>query len=48
MGAYDRAIEDYDRAISLDPAYAEAYNNLGLVYHVKGLYDGRSRRTRRP
>ena len=34
---YDRAIQDYDRAIELDPDYA-AYNNRGSAYWHKGDY----------
>jgi tetratricopeptide (TPR) repeat protein len=29
---YQRAIEDYDRAIQLKPDYADAYNNRGNAY----------------
>ncbi len=38
-GDYDRALDDLNAAISLDPKYALAYNNRGLVY--KGLKDYR-------
>jgi tetratricopeptide (TPR) repeat protein len=38
-GLYDRAIQDYDRAIELDPKYADAYYNRGNAYKDKGLYD---------
>src|SRR5437660_4528769 len=33
---YDRAIEDYDRAIKLDPGYARAFYNRGISYSDKG------------
>ena len=31
-GDYDRAIEDYTKAIKLDPTRAHAYANRGVVY----------------
>lgn len=36
---YDKAIEAYTKAIALNPNYAKAYNNRGLVYDKKGQYD---------
>ena len=36
---YDRAIEDYNRAIDLNPDHADAYSNRGLVCEIKGDYD---------
>jgi tetratricopeptide (TPR) repeat protein len=36
---YDRAIDDYNEAIRLDPAYAIGFNNRGLAYQRKGLID---------
>ena len=36
---YDRALADYDQAISLDPSFALAYWNRGNVFNVKGHYD---------
>ena len=38
-GQYDRAIADYDKAIGLNPKYADAYNKRGLTYEVKGDRD---------
>jgi tetratricopeptide (TPR) repeat protein len=38
-GQYDRAIQDYDQAVRLDPNYANAYNNRGIAYANKGQYD---------
>ena len=35
----DRAIEQYRRALSLDPNFAEAQNNLGVAYLSKGQLD---------
>jgi len=32
-GECEKAIECFDKAIELDPNYAEAYNNRGLVYY---------------
>ena len=39
MGNYDRAIQDYDQAIRLDPSSALAYNNRGRTQHLKGEYE---------
>src|SRR3990167_4842469 len=36
---YDRAIEDYNNAIALDPNYADAYARRGSAYDNKGQYD---------
>jgi tetratricopeptide (TPR) repeat protein len=33
---YDRAIADYDAALKLDPAQADAFNNRGEVWRKKG------------
>ena len=38
-GQYDRAIQDFDQAISLDPNDAYAFNSRGNVYKDKGQYD---------
>ena len=35
-GQFSAAIAGYDEAIRLDPNYARAYNNRGLVYQAKG------------
>jgi tetratricopeptide (TPR) repeat protein len=32
---YDRAIEDFNKAIELNPGYAMAYNNRGNIYGLK-------------
>ena len=34
----ERAIEDWDEAIRLDPQDADAYNNRGIAYHDLGEY----------
>jgi len=39
MGRFDKAIGDYDKAISLNPSYTEAYYNRGLVYSNMGRFD---------
>jgi lipoprotein NlpI len=36
---YDRAIEDFDQAIRLDPKYALALYDRGIAYGAKGQYD---------
>jgi tetratricopeptide (TPR) repeat protein len=33
------ALEAYQRVVSLDPSYAAAWNNLGLLLHRMGRYD---------
>jgi len=38
-GEYDRAIEDCDRAIELDPRNPFAYNSRGAAYYFKKDYD---------
>jgi tetratricopeptide (TPR) repeat protein len=38
-GKYDDAIADYDKAIALDPNYATAYSNRGIVYHKQSEFD---------
>jgi tetratricopeptide (TPR) repeat protein len=36
---FDRAISDYSEAIQLNPNYADAYNNRGVIWHKKGDQD---------
>ena len=31
---FNEAIDSYQRAIKINPEYAEAYNNLGNVYDI--------------
>ena len=38
-GEYDRAIQDYDQAIRLNPSNADAFNNRGVSYFHKSDYD---------
>jgi tetratricopeptide (TPR) repeat protein len=39
QGPNDRAIEDYDQAIRLNPNCAEAFSNRGIAYGSKGQPD---------
>jgi len=36
---YDRAIADFTVAIELKPDYAEAYNDRGFAYYLKGKFE---------
>ncbi|MGZ3359550.1 MAG: tetratricopeptide repeat protein, partial [Xanthobacteraceae bacterium] len=38
-GEYERALDDYDHAILLNPDFANAYNNRGVIHRIKGEYD---------
>ena len=38
-GQINKAIEDYDKAIAIDPLYFEAYNNRGVLYGQEGKFD---------
>ena len=38
-GDVDKAIEDYNAAIALDPEFAEAYTGRGKAYRDKGEFD---------
>ena len=38
-GQYDRAIQDLDQAIKLNPRDANAFNNRGRAYNSKGQHD---------
>lgn len=38
-GDLDTAMGYYQKAVELDPLYAAAYNDLGVVYDIKGLKD---------
>jgi protein O-mannosyl-transferase len=38
-GLLDKAIDDFDEAIALDPQYAKAYYNRGSVFDDKGEFD---------
>jgi protein O-mannosyl-transferase len=39
VGLFDKAIEQYQTALSLNPNYTRAHNNLGNAYQYKGLFD---------
>ena len=36
--AYEQALEDYTRAVELDPGFTEAYYNRGVSYYELGRY----------
>jgi len=36
---FDKSVADYNKIIQLNPNYAEAYNNMGIVWWEKGDYD---------
>src|SRR5260370_8214037 len=38
-GQYDRAIQDYDQAIKLNPKFANAFTNRGGAYFSNGQYN---------
>ena len=38
-GAYERAIEDYNRAIEMDGAFAEAYYDRGFSFYEMARYE---------
>ena len=37
---YDRAIEDYNEAVRLDPKFAQAFMDRGVAHYFKGEYVG--------
>jgi hypothetical protein len=39
QGKYDQAIQAYDKAIEINPQYAEAWNNKGIALNTQGNYD---------
>ena len=38
LGQHARAIEDYDKAIALNPDFADFYNNRELTFQHVGQY----------
>ncbi len=38
-GLYDKAIEDYNSAIKINPGHFKSYTNRGIVYALTGKYD---------
>ena len=43
MKKIDLAIEDFTKAIILDPAYGDAYRNRGITYKFSGNIQGACR-----
>jgi len=39
IGMLDKAIEAYNKALSIKPDYAEAYNNIGVALKSQGMLD---------
>ncbi len=39
QGSLDKAIEEYQKALQLNPSYTQVYTNLGAVYLGKQDYD---------
>lgn len=38
-GLYEKAVEEYSKAISIDSSDIDALNNRGITYNILGLYD---------
>src|SRR6478752_21635 len=38
-GDYDRAVQDFDQSIKLNPTNPKPFNNIGVAYLKKGEYD---------
>jgi len=38
-GDYDKAIEEYKKAIEIDPNHVNSHLNLGEAYYQKGMYE---------
>lgn len=36
---YEKAFLDFNKALEINPGYADAYCNRGVSYYQKGLYD---------
>jgi tetratricopeptide (TPR) repeat protein len=39
MNKYDRALEDFDKALDLDPSLSVTYFNRGYIYQKMGSQD---------
>jgi tetratricopeptide (TPR) repeat protein len=39
IGELDRAMALYQKAVALDPRYATAYNDIGIIYESRGMSD---------
>jgi len=37
-GNYDEAVKNYDKAISIDPAFVNAYNDRGVIFKNRKSY----------
>ena len=38
-GKLDKAIRAHRKAISIEPSYAQAYKNMGTVFHMQGKFE---------
>jgi tetratricopeptide (TPR) repeat protein len=38
-GRWESAVDAYERVVAIDPGYAAAWNNLGLLHHRMGQYE---------
>ena len=38
-GQFDKALEDFEAAVALDPTSAKAFNNRGLIHQKQAAYD---------
>jgi tetratricopeptide (TPR) repeat protein len=38
-GLHDKALEEYEKAVAINPTFADAHSNLGVAYKRKGAYD---------
>ena len=39
LGDYDKAMEDYNKALEIDPGYSDIYDYRGRLYGILGLYE---------
>ncbi len=39
MNMADKAAEEFEASVRIQPLYAQAHHNLGYVYEIEGLYD---------
>ncbi|MBU4129075.1 tetratricopeptide repeat protein, partial [bacterium] len=47
VATYDQALFSYQKALKIDPGYADAYNNLGVLYYKKGRYQEATEKLRK-
>ena len=38
-GLHDKALDEYEKTIAINPTFADAHNNLGVAYKRKGNYE---------